>query len=102
MAFAQDDEGRQLFGVNRWDGLTWFNAEAYRLGSTSLASAAVATGRASEGSVIKLVKQLDSAVLAAGWCLERCLEALTSPLPAAAKAGASARKKTGKAKKTEE
>ncbi|PKL09695.1 MAG: hypothetical protein CVV51_02465 [Spirochaetae bacterium HGW-Spirochaetae-7] len=98
-ALAQDDEARQLLGVHRWDNLTWFNAENYRLVSTLLASSAVVIGRTTEKPVIGILDDLDAAALAAGWCLERFLEELARPFPAGIKATAPKRSKT---KKSEE
>ncbi|MBU0926304.1 MAG: alpha-amylase [Spirochaetes bacterium] len=85
-ALMKDDEAKDLLGVNRWDGRTWFDADRYRLCSTLLAAAASGLG-ADAALARAALDRMDAAALAAGWCLEAMIagDSKTRTPPRAAK-----------------
>ncbi|PKL25242.1 MAG: alpha-amylase [Spirochaetae bacterium HGW-Spirochaetae-3] len=83
-AIASDDDARALLGVNRWEDETWFDADRYGIAAALLAAAAVTIGGADDARVIKSLKSIDAAALAAGWSLDRMTAEPVSRPPKAA------------------
>ncbi|MGD9939243.1 MAG: alpha-amylase family glycosyl hydrolase [Clostridia bacterium] len=88
-----DPEWSRLLGLNLWDGVTWFNAEAFRTAATFTAaaslvwSAAKGTARPGEGKAVQAT--LDTMLAqaeASGWDYGRFVE-LIQPLARKPKSG---------------
>ena len=78
-----DPEWARLLGLNLWDGVTWFNAEAFKTAATFIAGASLvwstAKGSGTGGDEKTVLAVLDKIVLqaeASGWNYERFLELL--------------------------
>jgi glycosidase len=81
-----DPEWARLLGLNLWDGITWFNAEAFRTaasfaaGASLIWSAAKGTGKAAEEKdVLAALERTLGIAEASGWDYSRFVELLQPP-----------------------
>lgn len=92
-----DPEWARLLGLNLWDGITWFNAEAFKTAATFTAgaslvwSAARGTGTSSdEKSVLPILEQILLIAESSGWNYSRFVELLQLQASTSSASGAPA------------
>ena len=86
MSLPLDPEGARLLGLNLWDGVTWFNAEAFKTAATFTAGASLVWSAAkgiektgNEKAVLTALEQVLLVAEASGWDYGRFVELLQPP-----------------------